>query len=104
MLQNTTTDKYIKAFIKVAEMLEPTANFNSYVTEIKLTDGGYEKKLSVNGKINDNVLVYVTTQKNVTEGLQLVVNYVDLENGTTKQRSYWYFSFNWKGLSETADQ
>jgi len=102
MLHNIITDNYVKAFIKVAEMLEPNATFESVIEETKLTEGGYEKKVYVNGKM-DNMLVIVTTEKNANKGLQLVLTYVNPTSGETKRRSYWYFSFNWKGLTASAD-
>ena len=102
-LKQTTNDKYVKAFISVAEMLEPNVKFDNIIQDTKVTESGVTKDLLVSGKLNTNVMVQVTTEQHPTKGMQLVIKYIDLEDiELIEKRSYWYFSFNWKGLSAIA--
>ncbi len=100
-LKQTTNDNYVKAFISVAEMLEPKAKFNNLVVDIKTDEEGdcIQKHVTLSAK-SDDLVIIVTTEENATKGLQLVLKYYHFDTmQLLKKRSYWYYSFNWKGLS-----
>ena len=104
MLKQTTTDKYVTAFTSVPQMLEPNAKFDNVIVDTQIGSEGnvIHKNVVVSGK-TDSFMVVVTTVENPMKGLQIVLTYIDnVSLKVLKERSYWYFSFNWKGLSETA--
>lgn len=103
-LKMAVSDKYVKAFIEVAEMLEPNVEFNNIIDQTYAKGcGSVDREVCVSGVINDT-LVMVSKEQHPTKGLQIVVTYTDTETcKVLNRRSMWYFSFNWKGLMATAE-
>lgn len=103
-----TNTKFANAFIKVAEMLEPNAEFTAININKKIHEKGINVFYVVSGDmVTENgitINVVVATEKKPIEGKQIVVRYY-LNDGThyleTRTRSYWFYSFNWKGLMAT---
>ena len=92
------TDNYEKAFIKVAECLEPSVRFNELVSKTKVSDEVVEKEITLSGHMMDTKVV-VTTELDERKGMQIVIKHYDAEtNSLISKLSVYYFNFNWKAL------
>jgi hypothetical protein len=100
-LKNSTSDKYVKAFISVCEMIEGDAVFNDIIHTTHITEEGVEKELIISGVCGENI-IQVTTEVVEGKGLNIVVRYYNEFLEKVKERYIWYYSFNWKGLIATA--
>jgi hypothetical protein len=93
-MKQNITDNYVKAFVAVAEILEPQVKFNN----VHQTEGRMGREVTVSGK-RGNELIVVSTEQHETKGLQIVSTRYGLHNmKILSKKSVWYFSFNWKGI------
>ena len=103
-LKANIEDKYIKAFISVAQMLAEDVEFTDvYETKHTDFDGCTERDIKVVGLLmgSDNIRVTAYTEMESGKGLQFVLEYYDTrKNDILWKRGYWYFSFNWIGLEK----
>lgn len=99
-LQEATNNPRVKAFIEVAQILEPTVDFNRCENIENTDDGGTSIKTSVMGVSRlDNTLVIVNNESHPTEGEQIVARHFHpITRQELYKRSVWYFAFNWTAL------
>ena len=98
-MKQNITDNYVKAFISVAEILEPQVEFNDvndnwhwHQTE------GQGREVSVSGRLG-NELIIVSTEQQSGKGLQIVSTHYNIHDmKIISKKSVWYFAFNWKGI------
>ena len=92
---------YVKAFISVAEILEPQVNFNDVNVNWHKIEGcveRVERKVTVSGRLG-NELIIVSTELYTGKGLQIVSTHHNIHTmEILSKKNVWYFSFNWKGL------
>ena len=97
-MKQNITDKYVKAFISVAEILEPQVNFNDVNDNWHKTEGYVERKVTVSGRLG-NELIIVSTEQYTGKGLQIVSTHHNIHTmEILSKKNVWYFSFNWKGI------
>ena len=100
-MKQNITDNYIKAFISVAEILEPQVKFNDVNDNWHMTEESMEREVCVSGRLG-NELIIVSTELHETKGLQIVSTHHNIHNmEILSKRSVWYFSFNWKAIMNT---
>jgi hypothetical protein len=104
-MKQNITDNYVKAFISVAEILEPQVEFNDVNDNWHQTEGrGVEREVSVSGRIG-NELIIVSTELQPRKGLQIVSTHYNIHDmKILSKRSVWYFAFNWKGIMNSGGE
>ena len=100
--------KFMNAFIKVANILEPNVEFTNVLYSKNIKKDGTEVDICVSGiKFFCDVKCMVEVTKEIDcyglEGEQIVVRYISFESGETLQeRKVWFYTFNWTGLKSLA--
>jgi len=98
-MKQNITDNYIKAFISVAEILEPQIKFNHVNDDWHKTESGVEREVSVSGRLG-NELIMVSTELDAKKGLQIVSEHYNMQTmKLLSKKNVWYFSFNWTALT-----
>ena len=100
-LRAKVSDKYVKAFIAVAEILEPQVEFDNVIIQTSITESGESiTDVSVHGfKEVDEVDVQVFTANCDGEGASILVTYWHPETCEKLwERSINYFVFNWDSI------
>ena len=101
----TNQIKYLNAFTKVANILEPNVEFTDFTYRKYMSEGSIKVDISVRGYTSDSpikTLVQVRKELHPIEGEQIVVEYIDPASAIAfKERRVWAWSFNWKALMET---
>jgi hypothetical protein len=95
--------KYVNAFIKAAEILEPSVEFNDVLYSKQAKDNGVSVVIAVSGFTKNGTMVQVTKElRNPLMGEEIVVRHINpITAKVFKERGIWAYSFNWKGLMET---
>lgn len=97
-MKQKITDNYIKAFISVAEILEPQVKFNDVNDNWHITGERMEREVCLSGRLGDELII-VSTELHETKGLQIVSTHHNIHNmEILSKRSVYYFSFNWRGI------
>jgi len=95
-MKQNITDNYIKAFISVAQLLEPQVEFDEVKENWHKAEGFVKREVCVSGRLG-NELIIVSEEQH--KGLQIVSTHYDRYNmKILSKRSVWYFAFNWKGI------
>ena len=98
-MKQNITDNYIKAFISVAEILEPQVKFNDVNDNWYKTERGVEREVSVSGRLG-NELIMVSTELDAKKGLQIVSEHYNMQTmKLLSKKNVCYFSFNWTALT-----
>lgn len=98
-------EAFLHAFVAVAKILCPTANYYKIEEVRSVTDGGSTGDVVVYGyDVNGTELdVEVKTYDHPTEGKQIVIEYKNEEDGIAWSYSHWFYSFNWVGLKKLSN-
>lgn len=98
-MKQNITDNYVKAFISVAEILEPQVEFNDVNDNWHWNQTeGQGREVSVSGRLG-NELIIVSTEQQLGKGLQIVSTHYNIHDmKIISKKSVWYFAFNWKGI------
>lgn len=97
-MKRNVTDKYEKAFIKVAECLVGDVPFDELTSVTKIDKNGVAKHVTLKGHAC-GIRVEVSTEEDPNKGLQIVVKHFDIKTDILiSERKVWYFTFNWKAL------
>ena len=100
--------KYINAFIEVANILEPNVEFNDVVFQKHTNESDVYVEIKVSGfTYIGGIKYYVEVTKelrNPLVGEEIVVRHIAAKTKIlAKERGIWAFSFNWKGLINTCN-
>ncbi len=98
-------EAFLHAFVAVAKILCPTANYYKIEDVRSVTDGeSTGGDVVVYGHdVGTELDVEVKTYEHQTKGKQIVIDYMNEKGGISYSHSYWFYSFNWIGLEKLSN-